>query len=59
VQLLEAPCQLESPINRLKRAEVQEVINSLNPKKSSDYNLITGKIRKELLITNKQTNSMV
>jgi hypothetical protein len=46
-QLLETPYQLEPPINRLKRAEVQEVINSLNPKKSSSY-LITGKILKEL-----------
>jgi hypothetical protein len=33
MQLLETPYQLEPPINRLKRAEVQEVINSLNPKK--------------------------
>jgi hypothetical protein len=30
--------------------EVQEVINSLNPKKSSGYDLITGKILKELPI---------
>jgi hypothetical protein len=42
------PYQLEPPINRLKRAEVKEIINSLNPKKSSDYDLITGKILKEL-----------
>jgi hypothetical protein len=48
MQLLETPYQLEPPINRLKRAEVQEVINSLNPKKSSGYDLITGKILKEL-----------
>jgi hypothetical protein len=34
-QLLEIPYQLEPPINRFKRAEVQEVINSLNPKKLS------------------------
>jgi hypothetical protein len=40
----------EPPINRLKRAEVQEVINSLNPKKSSGYDLITGKILKALPI---------
>jgi hypothetical protein len=40
--------QLEPPINRLKRAEVQEVINSLNPKRSSGYDIITGKILKEL-----------
>jgi hypothetical protein len=44
-QLLETTYQLEPPIiNRLKRPEVQEVINSLNPKKSSSYDLITGKI---------------
>jgi hypothetical protein len=35
IQLLETPYELEPPINSLKRAEVQEVINSLNPKKSS------------------------
>jgi hypothetical protein len=34
----------------MKRAEVQEVINSLNPKKSSGYDLITGTILKELPI---------
>jgi hypothetical protein len=42
--------QLKLPINRFKRAEVQEVMNSLNPKKSSGYDLITGKILKELPI---------
>jgi hypothetical protein len=31
VQLLETPYQLEPPINRLKRAEVQEGFNSLIP----------------------------
>jgi hypothetical protein len=40
--------QQEPPINRLKRTEVQEAISSLNRKKSSGYNLITGKILKEL-----------
>jgi hypothetical protein len=49
VQLLETPYRIKPPINRLKRAEVHEVINSLNPKKSSGYDLITGKILKELL----------
>jgi hypothetical protein len=49
-KLLETPYQLEPPINRLKRAEVQEVTNSLNPKKSSGYELITGKILEELPI---------
>jgi hypothetical protein len=49
IQLLETPYQLEPPTNHLKRAEVQGV-NSLNPKKSSGYNLITSKILKELPI---------
>jgi hypothetical protein len=48
MQLLETPYQLEPPIKRLKWAEVQEVINSLNPKKSSGYDLITVQILKEL-----------
>jgi hypothetical protein len=42
--------QLEPPIKCFKRAEVQEVISNLNPKKSSGYNLIIGKILKELPI---------
>jgi hypothetical protein len=50
MQLLETPYQLQPPINRLKRALVQEVINSLNPKKSSGYDLITGKVLIELPI---------
>jgi hypothetical protein len=50
IQLLETPYQLEPPINCLKRAEVQEVINSLNPKKSLGYDLIASKILKELPI---------
>jgi hypothetical protein len=50
IQLLESPYQLELPIKRFKRAEVQEVISNLNPKKSLGYNLITGKILKELPI---------
>jgi hypothetical protein len=48
IQLLETPYQLEPPINCLKRAEVQEVINSLHLKKSSGYEIISGKILKEL-----------
>jgi hypothetical protein len=51
MQLLETRYQLEQPIYSLNRAEVQEVINSLNPKKSSGYDLITGKILEDLLIT--------
>jgi hypothetical protein len=42
MQLLVTPYQLKPPINRLKGAEVQEVINSLNPKKSSGYDLIAS-----------------
>jgi hypothetical protein len=49
LDFIEAPYQLEPPINRLKRG-VKEVINSLNPKKMSCYDLITGKILKELPI---------
>jgi hypothetical protein len=48
MQLLETPYQLKPTVNHLKRAGVQEVINSLNPKKPSGYDLITGKILKEL-----------
>jgi hypothetical protein len=51
MQLLQTPYQLEPPNNSLKRTEVQEVINSLNPKKSSGYDLITGKVLIELPIT--------
>jgi hypothetical protein len=50
IQLVEVPYQLEPPIKGFKRAEVQNVIRSLNPKKSSGYDLITGKILKELHI---------
>jgi hypothetical protein len=50
IQLQESPYQLKPQINRFKRAEVQEVVTNLNPKKSSGYNLITGKILKELPI---------
>jgi hypothetical protein len=50
IQLLESPYQLEPPIKRIERAEVQEVISKVNPKISSGYNLIIGKILKELHI---------
>jgi hypothetical protein len=33
IQLLEAPYKLEPPIKRFKRAEVQDVISNLYPKK--------------------------
>jgi hypothetical protein len=48
MQLLETPYQLEPPMNLLKRVEIQEVINILNPRKSAGYDLITGKILKDL-----------
>jgi hypothetical protein len=50
VQLLETPYQLEPPINRLIRAEVQEVINSLNPKKSSGCDSSPVKFLKNCLL---------
>jgi hypothetical protein len=50
IQLLESSCQLEPPIKRFKSTEVQEVISNLNPKKSSGYDFIPGKIPKELPI---------
>jgi hypothetical protein len=46
IQILENPCQLEPPINCLKRTEVQAVINSIHPKTSPRYDLITSKISK-------------
>jgi hypothetical protein len=48
IHLLETPYQPDPPINRLKRSQVQEVANSLKIKKLPGYNLITGKIHKEL-----------
>jgi hypothetical protein len=45
--LLETPYQLEPPMNRLKRSEAQEV-NSPKTKKSTFYDLTTGKILKEV-----------
>jgi hypothetical protein len=39
---------MELPVKRFKRAEVQDVISNLNPKKSSGYDVITDKILKEL-----------
>jgi hypothetical protein len=44
------PYQLKPPIKRFKRAEAQEVISNINPKKSSGYNLVTDNILKELPI---------
>jgi hypothetical protein len=46
--LLETPFQLKLPVHRLKRSEVQAIINNLPPKKSPGYDLMTGKTLKEL-----------
>jgi hypothetical protein len=50
LQFLETPYQLEPPIPHLTRTDIQTAINHLNPKKSPGYDLITGKIIKELPI---------
>jgi hypothetical protein len=43
IKLLGTTYQLHPPMKYLKRAEVKEVINNLNPEKSLGYDLITGK----------------
>jgi hypothetical protein len=48
--LLKISYQLKPSNNRLKGSEVEEVVNSLETNKSSGYDLITGKIFKELPI---------
>jgi hypothetical protein len=42
----EVPFQLDPPIKRLIGADVQEVLDNMNPKKQSYYDLITDKILK-------------
>jgi hypothetical protein len=49
-QFLETLYQLEPPIARLTPTDIQTATNHLNPKKSPGYDLITGKILKELPI---------
>jgi hypothetical protein len=44
--LLETPFKLETSVNRLKRSEVQAIINNLPPKKSPGYDLMTSKTLK-------------
>jgi hypothetical protein len=44
------PYQLELPIPRLTQTDIQTAITHLHPKKSPGYELITGKILKELPI---------
>jgi hypothetical protein len=47
--LSEAPFQLYLPIKKIKINEVKMIIkNNLNPKKATGYDLITGKVPKEL-----------
>jgi hypothetical protein len=50
LKLLQTPCQLEPPIPRLIRTDIQTAIKHLNPKKSLGYDLIKGQILKELPI---------
>jgi hypothetical protein len=45
---LETPYQLEPPLPRFSRTEVQTIISRLHPKKSSGYDLITGRILQAL-----------
>jgi hypothetical protein len=45
---LETPYQQETPIPRIRRTEVHAIISSLHPKKSSGYDLITGRILQAL-----------
>jgi hypothetical protein len=46
--VVQTPYQLELPITRLTRTEIQTAIHSLNPKKSPGYDLLTSKILQEL-----------
>jgi hypothetical protein len=47
-RFLETPYQLELPIPRIRCTEVHAIISSLQPKKSSGYDLITGRILQAL-----------
>ncbi|PNF15162.1 hypothetical protein B7P43_G14817, partial [Cryptotermes secundus] len=48
-QFLESPYPLEYPLKPFKNNEIKNIISSnLNPKKAPGYNLITGKVLKEL-----------
>ena len=48
-QFLELPYQLEYPIKPFQTNEIKNIISSkLNPKKAPGYDLITGKVLKEL-----------
>jgi hypothetical protein len=45
---LEIPYQLEPPLNRFQRSEVQTIIKNHKPRNSPGYDLITSKILQEL-----------
>lgn len=47
-QFLEAPGQLEMPIKKFKIQDIKKMIDKINPRKSPGYDLITGKVLKEL-----------
>ena len=47
-QFIEQIHQLEPPIKKIKRTELMEAISHLNEKKAPGYDLITGKVLKEL-----------
>jgi hypothetical protein len=50
LQFLENHYQLEPPIPRLTRTDIQTAINDLSPKKNPGYDFITGQILKDLPI---------
>lgn len=48
-EFLQAPFQMDLPVKKFKTSEVKSIIiDDLNPKKSPGYDLITGKVLKEL-----------
>jgi hypothetical protein len=48
LRALETPGQLDSPVKKFKLTEVRAAINHLRPNKAPGYDLITGRILKEL-----------
>lgn len=47
-QALDVPFQMDPPIRPVKISEIKSIIKGLKPKKAPGYDLITGKILKEL-----------
>lgn len=47
---LDTPLQMDLPIKKFKVSEVKDTINKLNPKKTPGYDMVTGKLVKELTI---------